>query len=193
MAGAIIDSTSQSWLTPPDILRAVREVLGPIDLDPCASTTGWTDPKIAYTGPRAWGGNGLDGLTEPWWGSGIKNFYVNPPYGRTEPHPEIMGGKATTIAMWLKKCSDATKMGTREGIALVPASVESKYWFQHVWGSAASVCFFRGRLRFWIKGEDRIPRRGKSCIVKPIAAIYYGPDPTRFIAVFSKLGHIVAT
>ena len=60
---------SDTWLTPPEILRA----LGKFDLDPCAAPDPkpWSTAEHHYTLPT-------DGLTTPWFG----RVWCNPPYSR---------------------------------------------------------------------------------------------------------------
>ena len=189
MAGAIMSSTGQSWMTPPELVKAVLEVLGTIDLDPCASSgTGTVPAKIKYTGPKAWGGDGRDGLGTPWWGNDIKTVFVNPPYGRNDAHPEILGGsRSTSISDWLAVAAEASLHGV-EVICLVPAATETRAWERNVWPTANSICFLRARPRFWQRLADGTLAPAKSCITRSIAAIYWGPNSTKFNEVFKKLG-----
>jgi len=185
MAGAIIDSTGQSWLTPPEIIDKVVDVFQEIDLDPCGSARGWVSAKQTYTGPRAWGGDGRDGLSEPWTG----RIFVNPPYGRTAPHPEICGGRATSMADWLRKCEESSQKGC-DVIALVPAAVETNFWFNSVWDKAV-VCFLRHRVVFWTRNDNKVPVPAKSCIPKPIAVLYYGNAyEWAFRSIFGQVGFV---
>lgn len=65
------ENTSDVWLTPPHILRA----LGDFDLDPCAASNRlWNIAKHHYTAED-------DGLSRPW----IGRVYLNPPYGKELP------------------------------------------------------------------------------------------------------------
>lgn len=62
---------TDTWLTPPEIVRA----LGHFDLDPCAAPNmPWQIAEQSYT-------EADDGLVRPWFG----RVFMNPPYGRKLP------------------------------------------------------------------------------------------------------------
>ncbi len=109
-----------TWLTPPEILDA----LGPFDLDPCAAPEPrpWSTARWQICLPA-------DGLTDDWDDDFV---WLNPPYGRE-------------AADWLAKMSVHGN-----GIALIFARTETKYFFDYVWNSetAKAVMFFEGRLHF---------------------------------------------
>lgn len=108
------EGKSNDWLTPPEIL----EVVGPFDLDPCASVgQPWRTAK------EQWTQNGLD---RDWFGS----VWVNPPYG---PH----------VWEWLERLADHGN-----GVALIFARTETEGFFRTVWERAKALYFLEGRLYF---------------------------------------------
>lgn len=107
---------SNDWLTPPELVQ----LLGPFDLDPCASIgQPWKTAAVQYTVDTP-------GLSNPWYGFA----WVNPPYG---PH----------VGMWLARLADH-----RRGIALVFARTETDWFHKYVWGKADAVFFPKGRFHF---------------------------------------------
>lgn len=120
-------SSSQSveWYTPAAIVASVREVLGPIELDPasCAVANTTVGAERFYT-------KELDGLLQPWQST---TLYLNPPYG-------------AAIQPWIERLVDQYESGSiGAAIALVPARVDTQWWWRlrHY-----PVCFLAGRLRF---------------------------------------------
>lgn len=94
--------------------------LGDFDLDPCAAECApfHAGAALSYTVAE-------DGLVQPWRG----RVFMNPPFSNTVP--------------WLRKHSEH-----REGISLVPASVESIVWRECVWKRAGAILLLHGRTRF---------------------------------------------
>ena len=121
-------STSMNWRTPTKILDAIYDALGTIDLDPCSPTahraSAPVKASVYYT-------DADDGLSLPWHGI----VFLNPPYGRG-------------LKEWVAKAKDEVFCGNaRMVVALIPARTDTRYWHQHVAGSA-TVFFLRGRLTF---------------------------------------------
>lgn len=95
--------------------------LGAFDLDPCSpANRPWDTAMMHYMKDD-------DGLKEHWNG----RVFCNPPYG-------------SKTKLWLKKCSEHGN-----AIALVFARVETRMFFDFVWGKSDGVLFLRGRLRFF--------------------------------------------
>ena len=122
--GALFTSQTAEHYTPADVLALVVEVMGGIDLDPCA------DPGCRV--PATWHyTEKIDGLRRPWRG----RVFLNPPYGRG-------------IGAWVDRLVEAYQGGAvPEAVALVPARVDTAWW-RRLASSCALVLFFRGRLRF---------------------------------------------
>jgi len=121
-------STGMNWRTPTTILDAIYEAFGIIDLDPCSPTACRASAPVKAS---IYLTEADDGLSLPWHGV----VYINPPYGRglgawvAKAKAEVRGGNARTV------------------VALIPSSTDTRYWHEHVAGSA-TVFFLRGRLRF---------------------------------------------
>lgn len=69
--GALYTSDTAEHYTPGDVLDLVVEVMGGIDLDPCADPGRRVPAAAHYTAE-------VDGLRRPWSG----RVFMNPPYGR---------------------------------------------------------------------------------------------------------------
>lgn len=120
----------------------IVQALGPFDLDPCApAERPWDTAKRHYTLAD-------DGLAQPWEG----RVWCNPPFG-------------LQARRWLAKMAEHDN-----GIALVPARVETRAWCESVWGKARLVSFLRGRPHFYRIDGSRAPGNSGA----PIALIAYG-------------------
>lgn len=93
--------------------------LGEFDLDPCAAKC---SPHWACQKSFTVDD---DGLTQIWSG----RVFMNPPFSNT--------------TKWLYRHSEH-----RNGISLVPATVESRIWREVVWTKAHSILLLHGRTRF---------------------------------------------
>ena len=135
----------------------IVKALGEFDLDPCSPI----NPPWRLA-PK-WFTEVEDGLKQPWYG----RVFMNPPYGNA-------------TKKWLKKLSEHGN-----GIALVFARVETKMFFDHVWGKASAVFFFNRRIQFLtIEGKKVGSPGAPSCLIA------YGNENAR--AIFeSKLGGFI--
>lgn len=122
--GALFTSDSEEWYTPPEIIEAVVQTFGEIDLDPCSNSQ--ENPNIPakhhYTKED-------DGLKKEWFGK----VYMNPPYGRE-------------VKEWVQKIRDEYRNEKiTDGIVLVAARTDTE-WFNilndFLW------CAIKGRLTF---------------------------------------------
>lgn len=115
------------------------KALGKFNLDPCAALDQITPcARRFYTAKD-------DGLTKVWRGS----VWMNPPYGHG------------VIAAWLGKLASHNN-----GIALIPARVDSRTFHKHVWPKADAILFLNRRLRFISTGkEETYPSMFPSCLV----------------------------
>ncbi|BAY84608.1 C-5 cytosine-specific DNA methylase [Calothrix parasitica NIES-267] len=122
--------SSDRWYTPPYIVELVVQVLGEIDLDPCADDGKHISCKRHYIACD-------DGLTRQWEG----RVFMNPPYSQP--------------GVWMEKLQAEIKLErVTEAIALVPAATDTK-WLSPVLKSQP-VCFWTGRIKFL--SEDYQPR-----------------------------------
>ena len=118
------------WYTPPSIVELIIQVLGEINLDPCADDGRHIPAGQHYT----FADNGLE---QPWCGK----VYMNPPYS----HPGV----------WMKKLQLEFETGNvDEAIALVPAATDTN-WLSPVL-KTQPVCFWKGRIKFL--GQDYKPK-----------------------------------
>lgn len=112
---------SNDWGTPPNIVEAVKSVLGGIDLDPASS-------DVANQTVQATNYYTQNGLEKPWEG----RVFLNPPY--------------RGIAPWIEKLVGEYRAGnTTAAIALLPNYTESG-WFHSL--NKFPICFIRGNVRF---------------------------------------------
>jgi DNA N-6-adenine-methyltransferase (Dam) len=122
--GAFSSATAEH-LTPREVLDAVLDVLGEIDLDPCAEAHG----DRANLPARDHFTKKDDGLSKPWTG----RVFMNPPYGSEVPK-------------WVERLLESHKSGeVTEAIALLAARTDTR-WFNAL--DEWPVCFVTGRLSF---------------------------------------------
>lgn len=106
---------------------AIISVLGTFDLDPCSPIhRPWDTAQLHYS-------INDNGLLKPWFG----RVWLNPPYGRE-------------IELWFKKMALH-----REGIALIFARTETRFFQQYVFNAADSILFLDGRLHFYTSAGTR--------------------------------------
>lgn len=159
-------SKSNEWYTPRRYIRAIREVLGCIDIDPasCALANQVVQASVYYD-------RETDGLAHDWPGK----IYLNPPYGRTAGH-------VSNQEVWIKQLIKQYQAGiTKEAILLVNASTDTN-WFQLLW--AYPICLTDHRIHFWSRDGGQGSTHGS-------AFAYFGSNPQQFITVFSQFGVVV--
>lgn len=121
----------------------IVSALAPFDLDPCAAIDQpWPTATRHYTSVD-------DGLSQPW---GDAFVWCNPPFG-----PEA--------AIWLERMA---RHGN--GIGLVPARTETRWFVNQVWRQADAILFLHGRPHFHYPDGTR----GKANSGAPICLIAYG-------------------
>lgn len=153
-------SKTDDWFTPLAIIRRVQNVLGYIDLDPCSDEAKTIPARTHFTKED-------DGLSRHWRGT----VFMNPPYGR-----------GNVIPRWLNKfMTEFMTEFMSEGIMLVPARTETR-WFRDVLWNADALCFWYGRIQF-----------GNSTINAPFPSVlgYFGPDYDLFATVFKPVGKLI--
>lgn len=111
------------YLTP----KWITDLLGPFDLDPCASHPRPHDiAKVNMVGKH---NDGVCGLEASW-----KGFvWLNPPYG-----------KSNGIDKFIAKLA-AHRDG---GICLINANTQTVIWHTTIWPQATAFVFLRGRISF---------------------------------------------
>lgn len=137
----------------------IVKTLGPFDLDPCASLDRpWDTAAKHYTIED-------DGLARPWGGY----VWCNPPFG-----PEA--GK------WLNLLASHGN-----GVGLVPARTETRWFISQVWERADAILFLHGRPHF----HHADGSRGKANSGAPICLIGYGPTATTRLGESGLAGSFV--
>ena len=152
------------WYTPKSIVDAARKVMGGIDLDPASCE--YANQHVQATEIFTENQNGL----EQYWQGRI---FVNPPFA----HPtvkhfadkliESFGDGSVTQAVWLSN-----------------ACVDVAWW--HALASMGTVCFHRGRIKFYNDTEKlQPPTLGQSII-------YLGPRQAEFEKEFIEFGVVLS-
>ena len=118
--------------TPPEFLAAVQERFGPIFWDLAASA----DNRVAarHLGPGS--KTGEDALANDWAMLPMERGSIrwcNPPHGASR--------------LWVKKASEQRESMLEPAVLLLPASVGSNWFAEHVHGRALSLAI-RPRLKF---------------------------------------------
>lgn len=153
-------SESHEWYTPSEFIAVVAQALGGIDLDPCADP----EKSVAASEHFTKEDDGLSAARE-WRG----RVFMNPPYGRGDDGIEPFVRKLI---------AEYEAGGVSEAIALVPSKTDTR-WFSLL--DDFPRCNIRGRLKF-SGHENSAPF--------PSAAVYMGPDKSRFLEAFADLGTV---
>lgn len=159
------DPAGDEWYTREEHAAMVREVLGPIDLDPASCAKANAIICAARYFDKA-----INGLAQSW---KARNIYLNPPYSEAGDWVEML--VATILAEEVE-----------DGAILLVNANTSSAWFADLWEHATALCFVRGRISF-VSGEREESKTGWS----PSVYVYFGDHPERFAAVFSRIGRIV--
>ena len=104
---------------------SLQRSFGEFDLDPCVPE------NMPYATAKEMVTKKTDGLKVDW---GNKRVWLNPPYGRAMPP-------------FLEKMHN--------GIALIPARTDTKWFHDLVLPKANSILFMRGRVRFLYHGKSQ--------------------------------------
>lgn len=163
--GDLNRSDSPEWYTPKRYVKAARDVLGGIDLDPASSDTANQVVQATryYTAETK-------GLDWDWHG----RVFLNPPYGRSAPNGN---------AKFVPKLVEEYEAGrVTAAILLTSAHATDTEWFQLLWDYR--LCFTDHRLPYWNESGGGDPTFGS-------VFTYLGPHPERFVQRFDEFGAIV--
>jgi hypothetical protein len=177
-------SKSNGWFTPPDYIKAVREVLGAIDLDPASCEAANRIVQAARYFTAADNGYGRE-----WHG----RIFLNPPYGHCWPdgrERKPAPGKRHASGLsaqehWTRRLIREYQAGNVTAAILLVNANTGEQWFQALW--PFPICFVNHRIRF-IPGGSMDPRKQPT---KSNAFVYFGPRPARFTEVFGQFGQVI--
>src|SRR3990167_9764019 len=121
------NSCNNEWYTPPEIIKAARETMGTIDLDPASSAiaNNTIEARVFYTAEDS-------GLAKTWRG----NIWMNPPY--SQPLVEKFCDKLAR---------DYTNGNISQACVLVNNATETA-WGQQLLKHCDAVLFLDGRVKF---------------------------------------------
>lgn len=132
--------------TPDWLIKVIEQTWGKIALDPAASHENHAGEGMYYTEQD-------NGLLQSWMVPAGCIVFINPPFN--------------DIKSWVQAAYASSQFYSRTVVMLVPASVGSNWWAEHV-DQKAAVYFIRPRLVF--KGHtDPYP--------KDLALLVYGERP----------------
>lgn len=133
--------SKQDYATPPELIRAVEHLLGPVVFDLAASASNTKHPRYlsapGSNDPRSIGEDALSWHWQTPWNEyrvqdGPSIMWLNPPFADIGP--------------WAKKCAKEGKAGASIAF-LTPASVGANWFRDHV-VRHADVYFLNGRVSF---------------------------------------------
>jgi len=163
-AAHVSQNTGQpEWYTPPEYIEAARATMGDIDLDPATSEAAQEviKAKKFYTAET-------DGRDKKWTG----RVWLNPPYA------------SGLIDSFMTKLAESYQSGDVTAACVLVNNATETSWFQSVGTLAASICFPKGRLKWWDdEGTESCPLQGQ-------AVLYLGKAPKKFAKHFAKFGMI---
>jgi ParB family chromosome partitioning protein len=159
------NSGNNEWYTPPEYIKAARQVMGDIDLDPASSKIANQTVQAAtfYTQED-------DGLLHDWAG----RVWMNPPYA------------SHLIGLFVDKLAEHVHRGDiTEACVLVNNATETG-WFSVLLDVASCVCFIRSRVKFLdIEGKPSgAPLQGQ-------AILYIGANVKGFTEAFASFGTVL--
>lgn len=158
------NSGDNEWYTPAPFIKAAREAMGGIDVDPasCPLANETVEAAKYYTAED-------DGLTRPW----VGRVWLNPPYAQPLIRQFCEG--------LVKRYQEGE---VRAACVLVNNGTETA-WGQALLSCAAAVCFPKSRVKFYSPGG------AKSSPLQGQLVAYFGDDADRFARAFEGLGEVL--
>lgn len=173
------------YCTPPEALELVYEMFearGGIGLDPCS------DPdSIVEAFTRIDVRDGGDGLTDGWWESlrtQVSGALAHPP-------TVFYNCPYSAIGPWTGVASVETADHGLETVGLFPPHMDTIWWDDTVWKTAASVCFVRGRYAFLRNGVVEAHPRYASAWVLHAGDSCRSWAMERFEDTYAKSGQVI--
>jgi len=152
------DSGNYEYYSPPEIIEAVRVVMGGIDLDPASSVK-------ANQIVKATNFFFDNGLVRPWLG----NVWMNHPFSRVN-NP-----------LWVNKLVSEYKIGNIYQACCITYAATSEKWFQPLF--EYPQCFLSPRTNYYL--PDGTKKRG---VTKGSVVTYMGANNDWFKECFSRFG-----
>lgn len=162
-AQLIVSSNSNEWYTPKKYIKAAKQVMGGIDVDPatCDKANETVGAKKIYTKDD-------DGLQYDWPGL----VWLNPPYGRL-------------VKKFVGKLIEQYEGGiTKEAVLLINSHATDTKWFQPLWDYI--LCFTDHRVNFISPTDDSPAGSTHGSIF-----VYMGHNKQKFAEVFREFGKVV--
>lgn len=151
---------NDEWYTPTYILDKVREVLGHIDLDPASNLIAQQRVMATHYYTKS-----TNGLSHPWNGK----VWCNPPYS------------ASLLKHFTAKFLGEYELGNlKEGIMLTNSGTDTQW---NIPLRKGTQVYTEGRISFL---QPDGTEKGKSS--RGQCFTYLGPNPTKFIEVFTREG-----
>lgn len=167
MAHVSYNSGESEWYTPLNYIKAAREVMGSIDLDPASSDKANEIIKasIYYTVYN-------DGRTKRWEG----NVWLNPPYSQP------------LVSEFCNLLVEKYQNGEIQQACVLVNNATETAFFQNMLKVCQVVCFIKGRIRFLDSSGNGIgtPLQGQ-------AILYFGSRKELFARLFSKFGVVLCS
>lgn len=159
-----VNSGNNEWYTPEKYIKAARDVMGAIDLDPASSDVAQETVQAAEHFTPA-----DDGLALPWHG----RVWLNPPYAQP------------LITHFVEKLTKEWGSGHLTAAILLTHNYTDTKWFHLAANSCSAICFTRGRITFPdANGNACSPTQGQ-------AFFYFGKNPAAFADRFSSIGVVL--
>lgn len=163
-APVTFNSGNVEWYTPPEVVRAVHETLGHIDLDPASSSTA----NEIVRADKFYSVDD-DGLDLNWFG----NVYLNPPYARG------------IVKKFVSKLIYEFNAGrVKSAVVLVNAQTDAK-WFSSLAQACTGAIFTQGRIRF-VQADGTPSKHTPTC---GQCFFYFGNDVEKFFVAFAHFGY----
>jgi len=158
------NSGENEWYTPPEYIKAAKDVMGAIDFDPASSKKAnkIVEAKVYCTKDD-------DGRSKKWG----KRVWMNPPYAQP-----LCSEFCSALIEKVVNCE------VDEACILVNNATET-VWFQELIEYSSSICFIKGRVKFLDPdGNQGAPLQGQ-------AIIYIGKKYKKFIKAFGEFGKVL--
>ncbi len=166
----LTSSESNEWYTPPELIALVRDVLGPIDLDPASCAT-----ANAIIGARHFYTKEQDGFHYTW---NARNVFLNTPFGKSK--------NQSLAGLWIARMAEQFQANVfQQGIALTHSRPGYEWW--ETLTRLYPVCLTRKKFDF-IPAD---PKQKTSGSKTSQTLFYFGPDPQRFARILSPIGRIL--